>query len=161
LYNIVIKKSDTVANVLVTILLNVSFRGSLQGNNLAIWNDLVFRVMYVQLNDQDDMFKWNLHQNGQYSVHSLYLGLINNGVIQINTKVWKMKIALKIKVFMWYIQKGVVLTKDNLAKRNWNESKQYSFCMNNESIHHLFFKCYYARFLGISSDYFWDTTSKK
>jgi hypothetical protein len=118
LYNIVIKKSDTVANVLVTILLNVSFRGSLQGNNLAIWNDLVFRVMYVQLNDQDDVFKWNLHQNRQYSVHSLYLGLINNGVIQINTKVWKMKIALKIKVFMWYIQKVVVLTKDNLAKRN-------------------------------------------
>jgi hypothetical protein len=48
---------------------------------------------------------------------------------------------------MWYIQKGVVLTKDNLAKQNWNGSKQCSFCMNNEPIQHLFFKCYYARFL--------------
>jgi hypothetical protein len=75
------------------------------------------------------------------------LALINNGVIQINTKVWKMKIPLKIKIFMWYIQKGVVLTKDNLAKRNWNGRKQCSFCMNNESIQHLFFKCYYVRFL--------------
>jgi hypothetical protein len=80
-------------------------------------------------------------------VHSLYLALINNRVIQINTKVWKMKIPLKIKIFMWYIQKGVVLTKDNLAKRNWNNSKLCSFCMNNEFIQHLFFKCYYARFL--------------
>jgi hypothetical protein len=50
-YNIVRKKSDTVVNVLGTIPLNVSFRRSLQGNNLALWNDLVFRVMYVQLND--------------------------------------------------------------------------------------------------------------
>jgi hypothetical protein len=57
LYNIVRKKSDTVANVLGTIPLNVSFRGSLQGNNVALWNDLVFRVMYVQLNDQDNVFK--------------------------------------------------------------------------------------------------------
>jgi hypothetical protein len=48
---------DDVANVLGIIPLNVSFRRSLQGNNLALWNDLVFRVMYVQLNDQDDVFK--------------------------------------------------------------------------------------------------------
>jgi hypothetical protein len=61
LYNIVRKKSDIVANVLGTIPLNVSFCISLQGNNLALLNDLVFRVMYVQLNDQDDVFKWNLH----------------------------------------------------------------------------------------------------
>jgi hypothetical protein len=35
-----------------------------------------------------------------------------------NNKLWNMKIPLQIKVFGWYLRKGVVLTKDNLAK--WN-----------------------------------------
>jgi hypothetical protein len=91
---------------------------------------------------------WNLHQNGQYSVHSLYLALINNGVVQRNTIVWKMRVPLKIKIFIWYIQKGAILTKDNLARQNWNESEQCCFHMNNESIHHLFYNCYYEKFLS-------------
>jgi hypothetical protein len=87
LYNIVRKRSDTVAKVLSTIPLNISFRRTLSENNLVLWNDLVLRVMNVQLNDSNDIFKWNLHQNGQYSVHSLYLALINNRVVQRNTRV--------------------------------------------------------------------------
>ena len=31
---------------------------------------------------------------------------------------WKLRIPLKIKIFMWYFRRGVLLTKDNLAKRN-------------------------------------------
>jgi hypothetical protein len=58
-----------------------------------------------------------------------------------------MRVPLKIKIFMCYIQKGVILMKDNLARRNWNVSKQYCFCINNESIHHLSYNCYYEKFL--------------
>ena len=35
----------------------------------------------------------------------------------------------------------------NLAKRNWRDSKNCSFYSLYETIHHLFFKCAYARFL--------------
>jgi hypothetical protein len=35
-----------------------------------------------------------------------------------NKKIWKMKIPLKNKVFAWYLHRGVILTKDNLIKRN-------------------------------------------
>jgi hypothetical protein len=49
-----------------------------------------------------------------------------------------MKIPLKIKK-MWYMCKEVVLTKDNLARRKWGGSKQYSFCLHNETIQHLLF----------------------
>jgi hypothetical protein len=31
---------------------------------------------------------------------------------------WKVKLPLKIKIFLWYLNRGVVLTKDNLVKRN-------------------------------------------
>jgi hypothetical protein len=48
---------------------------------------------------------------------------------------------------MWYVYKGVVLTKDNLAERNWNGSKQYSFSCKGESIQHLIFYCSYVIFV--------------
>jgi hypothetical protein len=35
-----------------------------------------------------------------------------------NKKLWKLKILLRIKVFGRYLRKGVILTKDNLAKQN-------------------------------------------
>jgi hypothetical protein len=34
-----------------------------------------------------------------------------------------------------------ILTKDDLAKRNWQGSKTCVFCNKDESIQHLFFKC--------------------
>jgi hypothetical protein len=87
LHNIVQKRSDTIPKVLSTIPLNISFCRSLFENNLVLWNDLVLRVMDVQLNDSNDVLKWNLHQNSQYTIHSLYLALINNGVVLRNTRI--------------------------------------------------------------------------
>jgi hypothetical protein len=100
LYNIVRRKSDTVQSVLSTMPLIVSFRRFLTENNLMLWNNLVRRIMYMQLNDQKDVFIWNLHQHGQFTVHSLYLTLINNGTSHMNKQLWRLKVPLKIKIFM-------------------------------------------------------------
>ena len=35
-----------------------------------------------------------------------------------------MKIPLKIKIFVWYLRKGVILTKDNFVKCSWHEYGQ-------------------------------------
>lgn len=48
---------------------------------------------------------------------------------------------------MWYIHKGVILTKDNLSKRRWDVSKRCCFCDQEETIQHLFLKCALARLL--------------
>jgi hypothetical protein len=61
--------------------------------------------MHVKLNDQADVFVWNLHQNGQYTVKSLYTILISNGVAHMNKQLWNLKVPLKIKKFMWYMRK--------------------------------------------------------
>jgi hypothetical protein len=118
LYNLVRKKSAIVESVLRTMPLNVSFHRFLTQNNILLWNNLVGRIMHVRLNDQNDVFTWNLHQNSQHIAHSLYLTLINNRTTRINKQIWWLKVPLKIKNFMWYMQKEVVLTKDNLARRN-------------------------------------------
>jgi hypothetical protein len=107
-----------VESVLGTVPLNFSFRRFLNHNNVVLWNELVIRIMHVQLNDQHDVFIWDLHQHGQYTVRSLYLVLINNGMTNMNKQLWRLKALLKIKIFMWYLKKEVVLTKNNLARRN-------------------------------------------
>jgi hypothetical protein len=80
LYNLVRRKSTTVESVLSMVPLNVSFRKFLNDNNWLLWNNLVGIIMHVRLDDQNDVFSWNLHQHGQYTVCSLYLALINNGM---------------------------------------------------------------------------------
>jgi hypothetical protein len=56
-----------------------------------------------------------------------------------------MKIPLKIKIFLWFLQRGVVLTKDNLARKNWKGSQQCISCNRNENIQHLFLDCPFAK----------------
>jgi hypothetical protein len=127
LYNIARRKSDTVENIFSRVPLNISFRRQLTGNNLVMWHNLVHSIMGVCLNYQNDVFRWNLHQNGKFLIHSMYLVLISNGAIIRNNLIWRMKAPLKNKIFMWYLYKEVVLTKDNLARRNWNEGKRCCF----------------------------------
>ena len=103
---------------------DVLFRRSLFGPRQASWNALLLRLDSVQLTQGLDKFKWNLNKNGIFSVDSMYKALIHPDVlVDNNKKIWKMKIPLKTKVFAWYLRRGVILTKDNLAKRNWHGSK--------------------------------------
>jgi hypothetical protein len=147
LYNIVRKRSATVRSVLSTIPLNVAFRRSLMRVNLQAWNNVVAMVVNVQLRNQRDRFVWGLHQNGLLSVKSMYRALLGVQALPYNTFIWKLKIPLKVKVFMWYLYKGVILTKDNLARRQWQGDKKCCFCYSNETIQHLLFDCHYAKFI--------------
>jgi hypothetical protein len=60
LFQIVRHKSATIANVFISVLLNVSFRMSLVGHNLILWYNLVQRLVYVRLNTDKDCFRRNL-----------------------------------------------------------------------------------------------------
>jgi hypothetical protein len=86
-------------------------------NNLSHWLHLVARVSNVVLVDDKDYFKWRLTKSGFFTVRSLYLHDIDTHPPFQHRKIWKWKIPLKIKIFLWFLQKGVVLTKYNLAKK--------------------------------------------
>jgi hypothetical protein len=146
LYNVVRHKSDTLAKVMESSPPNVTFRRSIVGPRQASWNALLQRLDSVQLTQGSDVFRWNLTENGKFSVDSMYKALIHPEVqVDSNNKIWKMKIPLKTKVFAWYLRRGVILTKDNLVKRNWHGSKSCVFCHQDETIRHLFFQCKFAR----------------
>jgi hypothetical protein len=46
---------------------------------------------------------------------------------------------------MWFLSNKVLLTKDNLAKRNWNECTKCVFCGEQETVEHLFIDCPLAK----------------
>ena len=80
------------------------------------------------------------------TVNSMYSYLISNG-LKVSQVVWWLKIPLKIKIFIWFFKRGVILTKDNLAKRNWNEDWSSCFYSKPETIQNLFFDCSHGMFL--------------
>ena len=103
--------------------------------------------MDVQLSDQGDASNSKLTSNGVFTVKSMYLDLINSGPIPRLLHIWKVKVPLRIKIFMWFVHKQVILTKDNLLKRHWVGSSRCCFYDNNETIQHLFIDCPLAKLL--------------
>jgi hypothetical protein len=65
----------------------------------------------------------------------------------VSQDIWQTKLSMKIKVFMWYSKRGVISTKNNLVRRNWSGDKTCCVCHFSETIQHLFFDCFYAKFL--------------
>jgi hypothetical protein len=86
-----------------------------------------------ELTGEKDVFVWGLHSSGTFSVKSMYAALINNGV-RVSQDLWQIKIPSRIKIFLWYLKRGVILTKDNLARQNWNGDKKCCFCHHPETI---------------------------
>jgi hypothetical protein len=87
--------------------------------NLILWYNLVQCLVYVRLSIKKDYFKWNLTSSSQFTIQSVYRTLINNGYVCHHKVLRKLKLSLKINIFMWYLLKRVILTNDNLAICNW------------------------------------------
>ena len=132
LYNVVHRKQVSVANALSSTPLNITFRRSLTGNRWGKWLELVNRLMHFTLSNTQDVFVWRLTSTGIFSVKSMYLDLLNNQPRFSSKYIWKIKVPLKIKIFMWLLHRQVILTKDNLAKRNWNGNQGCCFCDHKE-----------------------------
>jgi hypothetical protein len=117
LYNIVRRKNVLVADVLTGVPLNIEFRRALTGDKLEAWLRLIQRIMMVHLIEDSDVFVWKLNTSGIFSVKSMYAHMMNGHTIFLHKYIWKLKVPLKIKIFMWFLSKKVIVTKDNIAKR--------------------------------------------
>lgn len=57
LYTIVQRKCSSIASVMSSVPLNVSFRRALVGQNLVSWHDLCASIVHIQLNHSSNCFK--------------------------------------------------------------------------------------------------------
>jgi hypothetical protein len=106
-------------------------------DNLNYWLNLVARVANTRISNMEDKYIWGLHQNGVFSIKSMYLALVLDNRVRLDMTIWKLKLPLKIKI----------LTNDNLIKRNWRGWKRCVFCTQEETVQHLFFECHFAKFI--------------
>ena len=98
------------------------------------------------VNSEKDSPRWRWENTGLFSVKSNYKNLCSNEYGTHYNLIWKAKLPLKIKIWLWLIEHNAILTKDNLAKKNWTGNMQCTFCNNPESIDHLFFECVTAKY---------------
>jgi len=94
-----------------------------------------------------DTPKWVKGEKGLFSVKTTYNSLCPQGLGTNMNHIWKAKIPLKIKIFMWLVCNNAILTKDNLIKRKWVGDERCSFCCEPESISHLLFGCSMAKYV--------------
>jgi hypothetical protein len=119
LYNIIQHKNVLVSTVFATEPLNISFRRGLNDNKWVQWLHLCQRLITIELTSEPDKFIWKLTYTGIFSVKSMYLDWMNDHTVYLRMYLWKLKLPLKIKKFMWFLSNKVLLTKDNLAKQKW------------------------------------------
>ena len=80
-----------------------------------------------------------------FFTQSLYKDIMRRDTISGKILFWKTRLPLKIKIFLSYLKRGVVLTKDNLLKRGWKGETKCNFCDMEKTIQHLFFECHSSK----------------
>lgn len=89
-----------------------------------------------------------LEKTGIFTTKSLYRFITHGGgvISKIDNSIWRCKLPLKIRVFLWQIYHGRLQASAVLKKRGWKGDQRCILCKNIESIDHIFFGCPLAIF---------------
>lgn len=76
---------------------------------------------------KEDMPIWRWEGGGRFMVLSAYTHFINRGHKMPNIDwIWKVMYPLKVRIFMWLLEKDAILTWPKLQQRGW---KGPNICM--------------------------------
>jgi hypothetical protein len=83
---------------------NLRFRRAMVGEKRSMWTNLNKLCGHVTFSEERDTLSWLLTESGQFSTKSFYLALQNFGDVP-QKFLWKTKIPLRIKTFIWLVLK--------------------------------------------------------
>ena len=66
------------------------------------------------------------------------------------TNLWKSKLPMKLKVFMWLALRGRIQTGVALKRKNWKGDANCIICNTPETVDHVLFQCVMAKFVWTS-----------
>jgi hypothetical protein len=95
----------------------IPFRRHLRGELLDQWQHILNTLLLAPSHDENDRITWSLNKNAIFSTKSIYTFLEKNLAGSHYNWIWKSKIPLKIKIFMWQMCQDAILTRDNMKKR--------------------------------------------
>lgn len=117
----------------------MAFNRSLTIQELEDWDNL---IQDLHLEDTQDEVTWGLERSGVFTTKSLY-GFITLGGVEshLDKHLWKSKLPMKIKVFVWQIYHGKLQAAAVLKARGWKGDHHCALCGATEFIDHTFFSC--------------------
>jgi hypothetical protein len=146
LYLVSLDQNITVKEVSLMGVRGLRFRRAHVGVRREQWMGLCNLCANIVLSNEPDRLSWKLTGTGVFTVKSMYQALQNYGVVPYKF-MWKIKIPMRVKTFLWLILKKSILTRDVLLHRGGSCPKNCLFCGSNETIDHLFFACPLARYV--------------
>jgi hypothetical protein len=146
LYQLFFQKGFAVKNLKQQGWNRIQFKRTLFGETLQQWEELKEMVDRVQLTEGRDKVKWKIGTSGQFRMKDLYLQLRAEGSFP-QKFLWKTKILMKVRIFLWLMLKCSVVTIENLPRRGWTGDPHCHFCSKTESIDHLLFSCALAKLI--------------
>ena len=103
-------------------------------------------VCIVSFSDEEDEMIWQFNSSRVYSSQSLYKVINFRGIKSMHVSaVWNLKIPPRVHFFLWLVINNRALTRDNLAKRRKVDDENCLFCLEKETIQHVFFDCVVAK----------------
>ncbi|XP_078159587.1 uncharacterized protein LOC144555214 [Carex rostrata] len=113
-----------------------------------LWDSLIpIRQIPTFVDVVEDELKWRWTAQGTYTAKSVYSVLVGVGRVKWHfRKIWNFSIPPTIKVFIFLLLQGKLLTKDVMQRRNFGCTLECVLCQDCqlETAVHLFFKCNYA-----------------
>ena len=146
MYELAVDPSITVAVALVASPPVIYFKRELNGLEQPKLVALPHLITPITLSGDPDTVSWALTSSGKFSVNSLYRRLCRGTAQQAIAGLWKARLPLKIKLFMWQLFRDKLPTSLNVAKRNGPATGTCALCGEPEDASHVFFRCAMARF---------------
>jgi hypothetical protein len=112
------------------------------------WTQLQALLETMTLNGEEDTIVWGNSPGKKFTTSYLYKFITSRGVsCRMAKRVWKCRIHLKIKVFLWQFFQYRIQTAQQLKSRMWKESEFCLVCGKLENLDHMLFKCPLGVFL--------------
>lgn len=83
----------------------IQLQGSLSHHDLPQWQEPMIQLQGIHLQkNANDEVKWDMDKSKSLSTKSLYMFLTDGGVCSRTAlSIWKFKVPMKIKVFLWQL----------------------------------------------------------
>jgi len=129
----------------------VEFRRALSSVEFQRWTLLYDELQHISLdNVSSDKVSWALEKTKMFTTKSLYRFLSSRGMpSRIAGIIWKCRIPLKIKFFLWQTFNDKLPVGQALLKRGWKGDGKCCLCGVLETINHLLFECVLAKWFWV------------
>ncbi|KAJ4816106.1 RNA-directed DNA polymerase (reverse transcriptase)-related family protein [Rhynchospora pubera] len=109
-----------------------------------IFKFLPFFSASIDLSNDNPALSWRWTNSGVYTSASAYSILADpGGRSPYHRRLWKLKTAPRVKIFLWLLLQDRLLTQQNLLRRNWPANDGCCCCLARplETADHLFLHC--------------------